>query len=46
MPIAGQLLNFAAPATTSGAASLYKMLLQFVAEPGLEANRLQHLTGN
>ena len=46
MPVAGQLLSFAPAVTTPAGTSSYDMSLQSLAEPGLEANRLQRLTGN
>lgn len=46
MPVAGQLLSFAPAVTTPAGTSSYDMSLPSIAGPGLEANRLQRLTGN
>lgn len=46
MPVAGQLLSFAPAVTTPAGTSSYDMSLLSLAGPGLEANRLQRLTGN
>ena len=46
MPVAGQLLSFAPAVTTPAGTSSYDMSLPSIAGPGLDANRLQRLTGN